>query len=219
MSNPPTPLRKVTRVIVVAVVAVATFLALGNAAIAAAWKLQSAGDTGAPFTIAGVNNFRVVDGRVWRGAAPSAASFRDLAAKGVTTVVDLRAEDNIEIDEALLAELGVTRVHIPIRDGQIPSSSEVARFLAAVDESAGPVFVHCGAGVGRTGAMVAAYQVATGNLSGPEAMADNLAVGPPSLEQLVFAAGLDEGVRRPPALVVGASRVLDAPRRLMSILL
>jgi protein-tyrosine phosphatase len=97
----------------------------------------------------------------------------------------------------------------------VPSRQQVADFLEVVGESPGLVFVHCGAGVGRTGAMAAAYLVATGQASGTEAMMRNLAVGPPSLEQLTFAASLRaDDVDKPPSVVVAASRVLDAPRRL-----
>lgn len=210
--------RSALRGLGVAVAAMLAFLAVGNAAIAAAWQLEAAGVEAAPFEIDDVRNFHVVDQRVWRGAAPSDDSYRDLAARGVTTIVDLRAEDDLDVDTALLRDLGLELVHLPIRDGQLPSEAQVEQFLDAVGASVGPVFVHCGAGVGRTGAMVAAYQVASGRASAAEAMFDNLAVGPPSLEQLAFAAGLGDGFDRPPALVVGASRLLDAPRRIWTVL-
>jgi hypothetical protein len=47
-------------------------------------------------------------------------------------------------------------------------------------------------------------------------MRANLEVGPPSLEQLAFAAGLSPGddVDRPNPAIVAMSRVLDAPRRI-----
>ena len=68
--------------------------------------------------------------------------------------------------------------------------------------------------------MVAAYLVRTSETSGIEAVRRNLSVGPPSLEQIAFAATLDRGdADRVPAPLVVVSRVLDAPRRLMSILL
>jgi len=77
--------------------------------------------------------------------------------------------------------------------------------------------VHCGAGVGRTGAMVGAYQVAMGELSGADALRRNLAVGPPSLEQILFVGRMDEDrLEKPGAILTAVSRVLDAPRRIWS---
>jgi hypothetical protein len=137
----------------------------------------------------------------------------------VTTVVDLRAEDDIARDQAYGRRLGLRVVAMPIRDGQLPSSDQIAQFVNLVDESEGTVFVHCGAGVGRTGAMAAAYLVATDQAGRAEVLRRNLAVGPPSLEQLWFAATLDGDADRPPAPIVAASRVLDAPRRILSIVL
>lgn len=108
-------------------------------------------------------------------------------------------------------------VRIPMRDGQVPSADEVATFLAATEGSAGTVFVHCGAGVGRTGAMVGAYEVNTGELSGSTALRRNLAIGPPSLEQIAYVASMGSGLPdKPGAMVTAVSRVLDAPRRLWS---
>jgi protein tyrosine phosphatase (PTP) superfamily phosphohydrolase (DUF442 family) len=191
------------------------FLVVGNAAILAAstWYRSQAGAR-LDVEMASVENFRVVDERLWRGAAPGGDGLRELAAAGVTTVVDLRAEGDLEIDDDLIASLGLTRLHLPIRDGQVPTPTQVDAFLRTIDTAEGTVFVHCGAGVGRTGVMAAAYLTSTGTSSGAEAMRVNLSVGPPSLEQIAFARGLDGGYERPSALVTGMSRVLDAPRRM-----
>jgi hypothetical protein len=137
----------------------------------------------------------------------------------VTTVVDLRAEEDIAHDQAYGRRVGLRVVAMPIRDGQLPSATQIAQFVNLVDASEGTVFVHCGAGVGRTGAMAAAYLVATGQASRSEALRRNLSVGPPSLEQIWFAATVDGDADRPPAVVVAASRVLDAPRRILSVIL
>lgn len=162
-----------------------------------------------------IKNFTEVDQRVWRGAAPGKDAYPALAANGVTTLIDLRAEEGIATHEPALRRLGITRVHLPLRDGQSPRPDQVDRFLEAVEQSPGRVYVHCGAGVGRTGTMAAAYLVRTGQASGDEAVRKNLAVGTPSIEQLAFSAGLEgPEVRRPRTHLVALSRAVDAPRRL-----
>ncbi|HEX7277672.1 MAG TPA: dual specificity protein phosphatase family protein [Acidimicrobiales bacterium] len=196
----------------------AAFLLLGNLAIlAASWWAQGTTSAVPVDDVIGISNLTAVDGRVWRGAAPSEEGYRNLAAAGVTTIVDLRAEDGIEADAQLVSELGMRLVSIPIRDGQAPSSDKVEQFLAAARASEGTVFVHCGAGVGRTGAMVGAYLVSQAEAGRGDALRRNLAVGPPSLEQLAFVVGLEAGdIDRPGPLLTAVSRVLDAPRRLWS---
>ena len=201
------------------VAAAAAFLLLGNLAILAAsvWARQTTPAVSLS-SLEGIGNLRAVDGEVWRGAAPTSEGYRRLAAAGVGTVVDLRAEEGLEGDFQTVRDLGMKLVHIPVRDGQAPSTEEVDAFLAATEESGGRrVFVHCGAGVGRTGAMIGAYQTAKGEVEGTRALRQNLAVGPPSLEQMVFVAGMDDGrVEKPGTLLTAMRRVLDAPRRIWS---
>ena len=196
------------------VLAVGMFL-LPNLAIIGLHLLAQRNAPAPPVSLP-IKNFAQVDDALWRGAAPTAAGYEALAANGVTTVIDLRAEEDIHVDEALLARLGIHRVHLPMRDGQSPTEAQVARFLAAVKASEGRAFVHCGAGVGRTGTMSAAYLVKTGQATPSEALRRNLSIGPPSLEQLAFSAGLGEGanVSQPAPLMVAISRTLDAPRRI-----
>ncbi len=198
--------------------AAVAFLVIGNLAILAAsvWARETT-PAARPTTIAGVDNLRAVDDRLWRGGAPTTQGYRNLAQAGVTTVVDLRAEDGLEGDVRTVEQLGMKMVRIPMRDGQVPTTDEVEAFLAATQESDGRVFVHCGAGVGRTGAMVGVYRVHQGEQSGASALRSNLAVGPPSLEQIAFVAKMSEGSpEKPGALVTAVSRVLDAPRRIWS---
>jgi protein tyrosine phosphatase (PTP) superfamily phosphohydrolase (DUF442 family) len=193
-------------------------LLVANLAILAGTGVARAfSDMEAPPPPPDVHHFRQVDAKLLRGDAPSPATYRALAAMGVTTVVDLRAERHLPDDSALLAELGIERVNLPIRDGQVPAVADVERFIELVRDAPGLVYVHCNAGVGRTGSMLAAYRVRTGQASWGEALIDNLAVGPPSLQQLAFmaASGRPE-LRAPGKIVTAASITLDGPRRIWS---
>lgn len=211
-------LSRMRAVVVTAVVGLVAFLALGNLAIFSAmvWAKTTAPEqsVAAP---AGVMNFQVVDDKVMRGSHPRDVTFPELADRGVTTIVDLRAEEGIHVDRRELRRLGITRFNIPLRDGQVPTEAQVHQFLEIVEHAPGKVYVHCMAGVGRTGAMVAAYLVATGQEDPAGALRRNLSVGPPSLEQLAFVAELTPTeADGPNPVVTGLSRVLDAPRRIWS---
>ena len=161
--------------------------------------------------LAGVHNFRIVDPKMWAGGQPDDEAYRELAARGVQLVVDLRTgsqDDPRDDDPVLLGRLGVGYLALPVRDGHVPSEAQVRRFLAAVRETEGVVLVHCGGGVGRTSALTAAYLRATG--AQPELLSTT-AVGPHTVEQLWFVATGDTN-----PLVRRASELIDAPRRVWS---
>jgi protein-tyrosine phosphatase len=180
--------------------------------VASGVALTLVGQPAVPAEVAGIRNIVAVDDEVWRGGAPTAEEYRLLVAAGVEVVVDLRAEDDAPESHAAARAAGLWVVHLPVRDGQPPSAQQIRRFLGLVAAVPTPVYLHCGAGVGRTGAMAGAYLLRTGQASRPEAVARNLAVGPPSLEQLAFVG--TGALEHPPWPLVAVSRVADAPRRL-----
>ena len=159
----------------------------------------------------GAPNAREASPRLWRSGRPTALTYSAAAAAGVTLLVDLRAEGGGGPPE----ELGFEVLLLPVRDGQAPTAEQVERFRNAVAASQGKVLVHCSAGVGRTGSLVAAHRIMDEGQDPLDAMIEALSVGPPSLEQLAFILGLPARSEAPRA-AVAISRVLDAPRRTWS---
>jgi atypical dual specificity phosphatase len=82
-----------------------------------------------------------------------------LQQQGIDLLVSLTEDP---LDPAALSERDLDSLHIPIPDFTAPSMEQMAEFAEAVEArtAAGEaVGVHCGAGFGRTGTMVAAYFV------------------------------------------------------------
>jgi uncharacterized protein (TIGR01244 family) len=163
-----------------------------------------------------ITHLRVVDERLLVGGATSPDQYRALADRGVTLVIDTRtggAADASTDDPQQLAALGLDYTRLPIPDGRAPTPAQIRRFLDLVATADGRVFAHCGGGVGRSTSLAAAYEAAQGQAP---AVLEQLAVGPPTIEQIWFVATLrpnhpEHGIS--PAVAV-VSRVVDAPRSL-----
>jgi protein-tyrosine phosphatase len=210
--------RRVLRGVVIATIAYMALWLTGAGGVLAATQIARQSATQGT-DMAGIRHFERVDSKMWRGSHPNFSGYRALASMGVTTVVDLRAEVLSAKERTEPTSAGLDVVRIPVRDGQTPDESQVTRFLATVRDAKGKVFVHCGAGVGRTGAMSAAYLVRTGQTNPSNAVHRNLAVGPPSLEQVWYAVNLSrDDSDQPPVAVQVLSRMVDAPRRMLAYL-
>jgi hypothetical protein len=192
-------------------------MVVGNVAIAVVSALARRRQPNAPLPpVAGVKHLHAVDTRVWRSSAPSRDAYAALAGRGIRTVIDLRAERHLRDDSSYLADHIVELVRLPIRDGQTPTRAQAEDALSAIRSSDGIVLVHCGAGVGRTGTIAAAYLVGAGAATPRQSLWRNLAVGPPSFEQIWYVTNLDRRFEQPPIAVKVVSRTLDAPRRIWS---
>lgn len=119
----------------------------------------------APVTPAPLSNFgEVVPGKLYRGEQPTPDALVHLKAIGVRTIVVLREDREVSSYQeasyrAMLEAEGFRYVVMPIPDGGIPRREQIRRFIQTVDDpGSGPVYVHCAAGIGRTGVMVGLYQ-------------------------------------------------------------
>ena len=103
----------------------------------------------------------VIKGRLAGSARPeSEAQLKWLRAKGIKALVCLNRER--PLDDNQVQATGFEYLFIPVRDFTAPDQEDIARFVRFASEMIGhnmPVAVCCGAGVGRTGTMLAAYLV------------------------------------------------------------
>ena len=93
---------------------------------------------------------------------PGPAGLRELKNQGIDTVISL----TIGVpDERVIKELGLKRHHFPLADMSAPDVGFIERFVGVLQhelDQGRKVAVHCGAGLGRTGTLLACYFVNEG---------------------------------------------------------
>jgi protein tyrosine/serine phosphatase len=112
----------------------------------------------AAFSQIKIKNFGQMDARFYRGAQPKKEDYKDLAALGVKTVIDLR-DDATDYERPAVEALSMRYVNIPMSDKNYPQEAQIAAFLKlAGDPATGKFYVHCAGGRHRTGVMGAVYR-------------------------------------------------------------
>ncbi len=110
------------------------------------------------FANVSIGNFGQMDERFYRGAQPLESDFQSLKDLGVTTVIDLR-NDPMAYEKGAVEALGMKYVNISMSGWKRPQQEDVDAFLALVNNpETGKFFVHCKAGIHRTGVVGAAYR-------------------------------------------------------------
>ena len=123
----------------------------------------------------------IVEGRLWIGSYIDAESVRSLRPLGITAVLSLQSDRDLEeyniqwaklLNAYELAGIQIHRVPIPDFDRQALSanlSRGVAELETALNLPGSKVYVHCTAGINRGPAVAAAYLIKTRGLSAREA--------------------------------------------------
>jgi len=142
-------MKNVFRSSLLTLVAVLTFSIIGSAQTS-------------PKAVDGINikNFGQMDNILYRGGQPAESDYKALAAYGIHTIVDLRNDEEAFAKSAAEAA-GLKYYNIPMDGVSAPSDEDVAKFLSIINNpSSGKIFMHCKAGIHRTGAMGAVYRIA-----------------------------------------------------------
>lgn len=125
----------------------------------------------------------LVPGEIAGMARPAStiSDFESLQDDGIEAVVSLTERP---LNKPLIEEFGFEYAHIPIEDLSIPTIEQIEEFVEFASRMRNikkKIVVHCGAGIGRTGTMLACYLVSKG-YSAEESIAEVRRKRPGSIE-------------------------------------
>jgi atypical dual specificity phosphatase len=115
------------------------------------------------------------------GRPDSLEDFEWLRRQGIDLLISLTEEPP---SIRLINEAGLLLLHVPVTDMDAPTQSQIDRCISSIakaQEKNMGVAVHCGAGLGRTGVILACYFVTKG-LSADDAIARVRRMRPGSIE-------------------------------------
>lgn len=119
-------------------------------------------------------NFHQVNKELYRGAQPLSGGMKELAARGITTVINLRGEDErTRSEDAEAKAAGLLYFAVPLPGFGRPKDEDVEEALAIINNSQyWPVFVHCHHGEDRTGTIIAVYRISQDGWTSERAKAE-----------------------------------------------
>ncbi len=127
----------------------------------------------------------IVPGKLAGHSAPK--SRQDLAylkQQGILALIRMADEDKARITDTQVAAQGMSDCHEPVPDFSAPTPEQIEKMVGFIQQSLEdnrPVGVSCGAGLGRTGTVLACYLISQG-LDADAAMREVRGKRPGSIE-------------------------------------
>ena len=119
-----------------------------------------------PIETKNLKNFYRLDEHVYRSAQPDGKGFAYLKGLGIKNILNLRDYHN---DDPGSKNSGMNLYRVEMDAGKIKTSDVIAA-LRFINQSEGPVLIHCWHGSDRTGTVSAMYRIVFQNWSKEEAL-------------------------------------------------
>jgi len=119
-------------------------------------------------------NFAEVNAKLFRGGQPTENGVKELARRGVKTIIDLRGEDeNAKKEELWARNAGIKFVAVNLSNWFKPETADIENVIKQIDAADNQsVFLHCKRGADRTGTVVAVYRISHDNYTAKQAISE-----------------------------------------------
>jgi len=116
---------------------------------------------------------------IYRGGQPTEAGITMLKSLGITTIINLRDnDDRAKTEEKLATAAGIKFINIPLSNFFSPHDEKIEAILRQMTAAENqPVFVHCKRGSDRTGVAVAVYRMSQEGWTAEQANAEAKKMG------------------------------------------